>query len=174
MNWYTLTTFPRREFEAADSLTRRGYHPYVPMRREWSHRSRYSKSRELLPKPLIAGYVFLPAETEPGWFRVLNARWVRGVLCVDSVPTKVRRGEMEKLKDRENGGEFTAWDGQKHMRPGVLFNTGDIVRAVTGPFTGNGGTVDSINTETGTAFVSMEILGGHNSVQIGLDALEVV
>ena len=114
--WYALTVMPRREFDAAASLGRRGYVAYVPMVRLFRGVNRYVRKKRLRSFALMPGYVFLGSESAPEWHQVLCARYVRGVISVDAEPMRVPLAEMEGLKNREAGGEFTAWDSERYMR----------------------------------------------------------
>jgi len=138
MQWHVVTVTPRREFDAAHAIERLGREVYVPVRRSWRHRSRYSQERELLARPLLSGYVFV---NDGPWGKVLQCRWVRGLLCAprrgrqDPEPIKLREGEMDTLRARQASGEFTAWAGGHTGQP-VEIKAGDRVRITTGLMAG--------------------------------------
>jgi len=170
-HWYALTTMPRREFEAADSLTRRAFDAYVPMVKNYCRANRYVKRQTLRSFALMPGYVFLASpHAYPEWHRALTARFVRGVISVDAEPTRIPIGQMEGLSDREAAGEFTAWDAERWMRRGHEFSVGDVAEIVTGPLSGHSAKVVEIGE--GEAKLLLNIFGAEQFVGIGLEALE--
>ena len=168
--WYALTVMPRREFEAADSLDRRGYEAYVPMVRLFRGVNRFVKRKRLRSFALMPGYVFLGVETVPEWHGVLCARYVRGVISVDSEPLRVPLAEMDGLAEREAGGEFTAWDATRFMRSNWEFGVGDNAEIVVGPLSGQQVKVVEIGAET--AKVLLKMFGSERFVEVGLEVLE--
>ena len=161
---------PRREFDAAASLGRRGFESYVPMVRLFRGVNRFVKRKRLQSFALMLGYVFLSVESVPEWYRVLCARYVRGVISVDAEPMRVPLAEMDGLKNREAGGEFTAWDSERYMRSNREFSEGDDAEIVVGPFAGQRVKVLEIGEET--AKVLLVMFGGERFVEVGLEVLE--
>ena len=183
MNWYALRVMARREFEAADSLARRKFSAYVPMKRNFIRANRYVRRQTLRAYALMPGYVFLASPGVPEWHRVLKARYVRGVISVDSVPMLIPlfdkratlkdgkgRSGIEDLMQREKSGEFTAWSAEKWMRRGHEFSVGSSVNIVTGPLAGPGAMVIEIGE--GEAKLLMTMFCAEQYVSIGLEALE--
>jgi len=172
-HWYALTVIPRREFEAADSLTRRAFEVYVPMVRNWRHPNRYTKRKALRSYALMPGYCFLASpHAYPEWHRALNARYVRGVIAVDTKPTQIPIGQMESLAEREEFGEFTAWNKERFMRSNHEFGVNDIAEIVTGPLSSRRGRVIEIGERE--AKMLLHIFGAEQFVSVGLEALEAV
>ena len=170
MNWYALRVMARREFEAADSLARRKFSAYVPMKRNFIRANRYVRRQTLRAYALMPGYVFLASPTAPEWHRVLKARYVRGVISVDSVPLLIPIGQMDGLVEREKSGEFTAWSAERWMPRGHEYAVGSSVNIVTGPLAGHGAMVIEIGE--GEAKLLMTMFGAEQFVSIGLEALE--
>ena len=168
--WYALTVMPRREFQAADSLAQRGFEAYVPMVRKFRGVNRYVQRKRLRSFALMPGYVFLGVESVPEWYLVLCARYVRGVISVDAEPLKVPLFEMDGLKNREAGGEFTAWDAERYMISNREFSVGDDAEIVVGPFAGQSVKVLEIGEETAKVLLTM--FGGERCVEVGLEVLE--
>ncbi len=172
-NWYVLNVMPRREAEAAESLTTRGFHVYVPMIKKWRRANKYTQRKQLRSFALMPGYVFLGTTTAwPAWHRVMGARFVRGVLSVDRRPLRIPLKEIDGLVERENDGEFTAWDLERYMRSNREVALGEEAEVVTGPLTGQ--RVQVVEISAMTAKVLMTMLGDERLVSVGLETLEAV
>lgn len=180
--WYALTVTPRREFEAADRLTRcKVGEVYVPMRKVYRRANRYVKAKRLRNFAILPGYVFIGADAGPvDWYRALSTRWVRGVVGVDGQPLEVplteRAGDRSgigQLKEREQRGEFTAWGPERHMRSNREFKVGDTVEVITGPLAAGSHPYVKVLTITDEeAEVLATFLGGERVVRLRLETLE--
>ena len=111
------------------------------------------------------------------WYQVMDVRHVRGVISIDQQPLKVPLFETKPracgigdLKRRELNGEFTAWSGERFMRPGHEFKAGDQVEVVTGPLTGIVSKVSEINENSAKLIISM--LGSERTIEVGMEVLE--
>ena len=171
MLWFVLTVRHLFEFEAARSLTQRGFQVYVPIKQKLQAVSRYVHRKKLVDYPLMTGYVFLVAtDLETEWYQVLQAHHVRRVIAFENKPIKIPLSEMNDLKQRETDGEFITWSMNRHMNPRPNYGVGDEVGIITGPMTGYD--VEIVDIMEETAQVLMEYLGSKRFVEIGLETLE--
>lgn len=169
--WYVLTVKYLSEFEAARSLTQRGFEVYVPIKQKLQSVSRYIHRKKLVDYPLMTGYVFLVArDPDIEWHQVMQAHHVRRVIAFENEPVKIPLKEMNDLIQREKDGEFITWSMKRHMNSRPDYGVGDEVRVITGPMTGYD--VEIVNIEEDTAQVLMEYLGSKRFVEIGLETLE--
>lgn len=169
--WYALTVMPRREQEAADALTRRGFGVYVPLVRKYRKVNKYVKRKELKRYALLPGYVFLQSQSAyPAWYRILNSRWVRGAISVEDRPLRIPLNDMDALIAREHKGEFTAWSMEQFMRSNHEVTVGQDADIVIGPLAGQRGKVVSITEEV--AGFLLEMFGTARVLKVPLESLE--
>lgn len=142
--WYALYVRPQKEFVAQIILERYGVTTYVPVRRDWRRRNKYTKEKRLTSYPLAPRYVF--AGFPPGiplWFDLFNLPLISGVVGIDDVPMRLKTPDVVSLLRKHPNG-VVAPKEQKHMQTGKEFAVGDNVEVVGGPFDGMKAPVTSI------------------------------
>ena len=101
LDWYVLTTEPRREYQVAHWLEAEDIPTLVPLETRWRLRDkrrgggrppRVRYQVPLLPRIVIAGF--------DGAFRfeVMDSFFITGVLGIGGIPTPMRQGEAERLQ----------------------------------------------------------------------------
>lgn len=134
--WYGLITNPRCEKRAALSVmdalrprdTWRDLAVYLPVETYWARHARKVESRT---RPLLLRYVFVCIrEHDMHVMRQCDgvADFVRGP---GGFPCLVNVGELSKLRDREQGGEF---DETRDTQFPETFAPGEKVRVAVGPY----------------------------------------
>jgi len=63
-------------------------------------------------------------------------------------------------------------EGVKKPRPKVLFEAGEVVRVIDGPFKDFNGVVEEVNYEKNTLRISVLIFGRSTPVELGFDQVE--
>jgi transcriptional antiterminator RfaH len=127
MHWYLVHTKPRQEKCALTNLEQQGYQCYLPTMT--SERLRQG-SLAVLDEPLFPRYLFIRlglGDTAKSWAPIRSTRGVSRLVKFGVEPAKVDDGLIELLKAKESA----AID-----KPVRLFNPGERVRLVTGPFAG--------------------------------------
>ncbi len=122
------------------------------------------KMRNLFP-----GYVFVEMKmTDEAWFVVRNTPGVTGFIGSSgggAKPFPVSDDEMESILRRL---------GQGDKKVAVEFTVGDLVRILTGPFSGKEGTVESMNDQTQTANVLILLFGRATPTNVAYGDLQKV
>ena len=127
MHWYLVHTKPRQEKCALTNLEQQGYQCYLPTMP--SERLRQG-SLTLLDEPLFPRYLFIRlglGDTAKSWAPIRSTRGVSRLVKFGVEPAKVDDGLIELLKARESAA---------NDEPARLFNPGERVRLITGPFAG--------------------------------------
>lgn len=174
--WYALTTPPQKEFVAQTILERQGLRTFIPVRREWRRRNKYTKKKELRAFPIGSRYVFVGFE--PGrnlWFDLFqlsrpgSARIITGVIGMGMEPRQLRTDHVVDLMRRLGGG-LNAPDVQRYMLSNKEFHIGELVEIVDGPFSGM---VVPVTEVRGTqAKVLLELFGGNQETLLPTDILQ--
>lgn len=121
---------------------------------------RKESSRKFYP-----GYILVKMEIDDEtWHIVRDTAKVSGFLGGREKPTPISDEEAEQIVVRMEAGKLKP-------KPKFLFESGDEVRVVDGPFASFNGTVDDVNHEKGRIRVLVSIFG--RSTPIELDFIQV-
>ncbi|MFH1868264.1 MAG: transcription termination/antitermination protein NusG [Candidatus Omnitrophota bacterium] len=119
-----------------------------------------SGKKKISVRKFFPGYVLVEMElTDESWYLIKNTPGVTGFISSGSKPTPLLEEEVNSiLKQTE----------EKKVRPTpkVIFDKGESVRIIEGPFTNFNGTVDDVNPEKGKLKVSVMIFGRPTPVEI--------
>lgn len=170
LQWFALIVPPQKEFVAQKILRRYGLRTFVPVRREWRRRNKFSKEKELRKFPLTPRYLFAGFDQGvPLWFNLFNLPVISGVVGIADEPMPIPVAAMCEFITKTGGG-MNAPEVQKFMRTHREFKVGDLVEIVDSPFDGLKVPVHSI--EGNRAKVVLELFGGQvDSIEIALDKL---
>lgn len=121
---------------------------------------RKTSSRKFYP-----GYILVQMElNDETWHIVNNTSKVTGFLGGMQKPTPISDAEAEQILNRIEAGTLKP-------QPKYLFDIGDDVRVIDGPFTSFNGTVEEVNSEKGKLRVLVSIFG--RSTPVELDFVQV-
>lgn len=102
LDWYVLTTEPKREFHVAHWLEDSGWSSLVPLQYRLRAVTRHGRGRNVkrnrVEMPLIPRIVIVGFSEAVPWLQVGSHRHVTGVLGVNGMPIAMRRGEAERLQ----------------------------------------------------------------------------
>ncbi|MDP2646876.1 MAG: transcription termination/antitermination protein NusG [Desulfobacterales bacterium] len=116
---------------------------------------RKTSSRKFYP-----GYILVRMELDDEtWHVVNNTAKVTGFLGGKEKPTPIPDDEAEKILNRMEAGKLKP-------KPKYLFDIGDEIRVVDGPFTNFNGTVEEVNPEKGKIRVLVSIFGRATPVEL--------
>ena len=180
--WYALQVPPQKEFIAQAILKRKGVDSYVPVRKEWRRRNKYTKTKELRSFPVAPRYVFagFPRRT-PLWFDLFALPVINGVVGIEGKPMRIPYEDTSKAKD---GGEnrpglariirtypngIVAPKEQRFMVTHGEFSAGDVVEVIDGPFEGR--RVPVIELKDGDAVVGTWMFGAAHEITIPVEKL---
>lgn len=120
-----------------------------------------TSSRKFFP-----GYIFVKMElNDETWHIVKNTPKVTGFIGGRMKPTPISEREVEEIIQQVN-------EGVLKPKPKFVFEKGDSVRVIDGPFTNFNGVVDEVKPEKGKVRVLVSIFGRATPVE--LDFVQVV
>lgn len=116
---------------------------------------RRESSRKFYP-----GYILIRMELNDNtWHIVNNTAKVTGFLGGRNRPAPISDEEAEKILNRMEA-------GKEKPLPKFLFELGDDIRVIDGPFTNFNGTVEEVNPEKGKIKVLVSIFGRATPVEL--------
>jgi len=160
--WYTLHTKPNKEYQVATTLQQRNVQVYLPETEATNARA----GRKV--KPFFPGYLFVNVDFEA--VGLSNLRWIPGlhrIVAFDGCPVPVPGDVIDLI--RYKLGEVEAVGG----RPEHVFQPGDTVRIIDGPFRGMLAIFDEPTKPVKRVQVLLSILGA-SRVQVDVADLEKV
>ncbi|MCB1476618.1 MAG: hypothetical protein H6883_07170 [Rhodobiaceae bacterium] len=168
--WYALLVPPRKERAAHDILQRQGIDTYLPIRKEWRRRNRYSKAKDLCefaetPRYVFAGFnpSFVP------WLFLDRLPIISGVVGIEGRPVRLRwegRGGLEQMMRTYPSATYVAPSEQRYMHTHHEFTVGDEVEVIGGVLDGR--RLKVVNIRESSAICQMLMLGGPQDVTLPL------
>lgn len=125
--WYAIHTKPRQEQRALQNLQQQGYQCFLPM----FTAEKLSRAKLVLKEePLFPRYLFIcldTAKTGLGWSAIRSTLGVSGLVTFGTTPAKIAAHLIENLR---------VYQQSEAQSPQRLFNTGDRLEIIHGPFAG--------------------------------------
>jgi len=174
--WYIVHTYSGYEERVEQTLKQRaaaqemeGAFGEVKIPTETIVELKGGKKRETQRK-FFPGYILVEIECEPrgdgrlkisdrAWHLVKNTPKVTGFVGTGQEPTPLGQDEVEAIIDKVK----TAEDKPK---PKYLFEKGELVKIIDGPFNNFTGTVDEVHLERSTLKVMVTIFGRQTPVEL--------
>ena len=118
-------------------------------------------------RKFFPGYVLVRMEMDDDtWHLVKEVPRVMGFIGGRSDrPAPISDREAEQILNRVQ-------EGVEKPRPKVLFEVGEVVRVIDGPFTDFNGAVEEVNYEKSRLRVAVLIFGRSTPVELGFDQVE--
>ncbi|MCS4506013.1 Transcription termination/antitermination protein NusG [wastewater metagenome] len=118
-------------------------------------------------RKFFPGYVLVQMEmTDETWHLVRNVPRVMGFIGGSSDrPAPISEREAEQILNRVK-------EGTEKPRPKVLFEVGEVVRVIDGPFTDFNGVVEEVNYEKSRLRVAVLIFGRSTPVELEFSQVE--
>ena len=124
--WYVIHTKARQEQRALLNLQNQGYQCFLPMLTA----EKLSRAKVMLKdEPLFPRYIFIcldTAKTGFGWSAIRSTLGVSGLVTFGTTPAKIAMHLIDNLR---------AYQKSEAQSPQRLFNTGDRLEIIYGPFT---------------------------------------
>ena len=168
--WYVLQTYAGYENKVFKNLLKRIetmnmqdkiFRVLVPEEKEIKVKD--GKIKEKMKKT-FPGYVLIEMiDTDDSWFTVRNTPGVTGFLGSSGKGTRPVPLSDEEIKP------ILAKMGVVNTEVTVDVEIGQLILIAAGPFSGQHGTVESINTDALTVTVIIDMLGQDTPVELGLD-----
>ena len=154
-------------------LRQQGFQVFLPTKRVWRQKSKYSKQKTLVTYPLLVGWVFVGwPENQSKWRELFNIHLVRDVAGVGKQPLQIAPDVMSDIMMRWGKEKMhQAPTQERYMRTHHEFNIGDTVQIVAGPFEGQ--IIKVMDLKGAQAEILMPFLGGERQMAIKTQYLEV-
>ena len=122
--------------------------------------------RKTAGKKFFPGYMLVKMElSDETWHLLKGTPKVTGFVGGATNPPSIPDEEVERLTHRIQAGELQA-------TPENLFDQGESVRVVGGPFAGFSGMIEDVNPEKGRLRVLVSIFGRATAVELDLNQVE--
>jgi transcription termination/antitermination protein NusG len=120
-------------------------------------------------RKFFPGYVLVQMElTDETWHLVKDIPKVLGFIGGTSDrPAPISEKEAMAILNRVE-------DGVNKPRPKILFEVGEVVRIIDGPFKDFNGAVEEVNYEKNKLKISVLIFGRSTSVELGFEQVEKI
>ncbi len=123
--------------------------------------SKVSSERKFFP-----GYVLIEMDlTDEAWHLVQNTPKVSGFLGSKDRPTPITEAEAQRIMNQVQ-------EGVDRPKPSVIYEIGDSVRVVDGPFTSFNGQVEDVDEERARVKVAVSIFGRSTPVELEYSQVE--
>lgn len=117
--------------------------------------SKVSSERKFFP-----GYVLIEMDlTDEAWHLVQNTPKVSGFLGSKDRPTPISEAEANRIMNQVQ-------EGVDRPKPSVVYEIGDSVRVIDGPFTSFNGLVEDVDEERARVKVAVSIFGRSTPVEL--------
>lgn len=116
--------------------------------------------KKISQRKFFPGYMLVEMEmTDETWYLVKNTPGVTGFIGERAKPVALKEEEMQTiLKQTE--------ERKVKPAPKVIFEKGESVRVIDGPFTNFNGVIEEINPDKGKLKVSVTIFGRSTPVEL--------
>lgn len=163
-NWYLIYTKPRNETLARTNLERQGFEVYLPLLAQTRRqRGRYRTVIE----PCFPRYLFIALNTvTDNWSPIRSTYGVSRLVTFDGIPAQVPHDLVEQLKQNEDH------EGLQR-RPEQIFNPGEKVTIIDGPFAGYEGIFHSLKGNERAAIL-LDIVGKNTLATLDVHNLKPV
>ncbi|HUX07675.1 MAG TPA: transcription termination/antitermination protein NusG [Acidobacteriota bacterium] len=164
--WYVVHTYSGFEKKVKESLEQRisamGYEDRIEeiMIPTEDVVERRGNKRVVTDKKLFPGYLLIKMEMDDHlWHFVRSTPKVTGFVGSGKNPTPLSESELDQILNRM---EETA----EKPAPATIYEPGDVVRIIDGPFTNFQGRVEDVNIERSTLRVLVTIFGRATPVEL--------
>lgn len=122
--------------------------------------------KKKVEKTMMAGYVLAKLNMSDEAFHIIkNTPKVSGFLGANGKPLPISEDEANRMRN-------VVEDGSARPRPQILFDIGEEVRVIDGPFASFSGLVEEVDEEKNRLKVSVSIFGRPTPVELEYDQVE--
>ena len=124
--------------------------------------------KKISQRKFFPGYILIEMElTDDTWYMVKNITGVTGFVGAGSRPIPLKGDEIDTILRQ-------AKDAKEKPTPKVMFEKGEAVRVVEGPFMNFNGTIEEANAGKGKIKVMISIFGRATPVELEMWQVEKV
>ncbi len=172
LKWYVVHTYSGYENKAKQALEERIRREGMELRFgqilipteevvEMKQGKRRTSRRKFFP-----GYMLVQMDmTEDTWYLVKSTPKITGFVGGSTKPPPVPEGEVLRITS-----QLAA--GAERVKPKIVFEKGDAVRVVDGPFANFNGVIDDVESEKGKLRVLVSIFGRATPVEMDFIQVE--
>lgn len=172
MKWYVVNTYSGFEMRAQKSLQERvkleGLDEFfgeilVPAQNvvELMGGTKRTSKRKFFP-----GYMLVEMElTDHTWHLVKSTPKITGFVGNQQKPMPLRKKEVERLTQQVSQGEVA-------VKPKIVYEEGETVRVIDGPFASFNGTIEEVKEEKQKLRVLVSIFGRSTPVELDFTQVE--
>ena len=171
-HWYAVHTYSGHENKVKTNIERRAesmglkdriFRILIPTEQEL--RTRAGKKREVARK-IFPGYVLIEMVLDDQtWYLVKSTTGVTGFVSSGNKPVP--------LQDKEVANILEAVEGPR-QKPRVLWEKGQVVRVMSGPFADFTGTIEDVNIQKEKLRVLISIFGRDTPVELDFTQVEKI
>lgn len=169
-HWYAVHTYSGHENKVMTNILRQAdarnlrekiFDIKVPTENEL--RTRDGK-RQSVKRKVFPGYVLIDMVLdEDTWHLVRSTSGVTGFVSSGNKPVPLQEKEIQLILQSEAG---------TVPKPRVQWNRGDVIRVITGPFTGLTGKIEEVKPDKETLKVLISIFGRDTPVELNFTEVE--
>lgn len=168
----------KRVFLSEHLLTRAGFDVFLPVKKNWRKKNRFSDEQHLVASPLLADWLFicLPVDAtghSPAWLRVMELGVVAGVVATGGRPLamtdQTMLGVMKRYGKRGAAAKVQRRVDRRDDFGGVRPVAGDAAVVLDGAFRDLSGSVLSLNGNE--AQVMLNLFGRETLCNVSLLSL---
>jgi transcriptional antiterminator NusG len=163
-NWFVIHTYSGYENKVKANLEKRVdsmnvgdkiFRILVPMEDEIEIKN---GKRKIAKRKVFPGYVLVEMTmTDESWYVVRNTPGVTGFVGTGSKPIPLQESEVKNILKHM---------GMVEAKPKILFEIGESVRVISGPFQNFIGTVEEIHPDKGKMKVLVAMFGRETPVEL--------
>ena len=174
-NWYVIHTYSGHELKVKENIKKyiedkeiQKYFGRIIIPSEEVIEMRLGKKRKSTRK-FFPGYVLIEMHiNEDLWYLIKKTPGVLGFIGGSSEnPTPVKKTEINKIL-------FRLKNAIDKPKPKILFEPGEIIRVVDGPFSDFNGSLEEVNYEKNRLKVSVMIFGRSTPVDLDFSQVEKI
>lgn len=166
LQWYIVHTYSGFEERVADTLKQRAeahgmgeQFGEVRIPTETIIELKGGKKRETQRK-FFPGYILVEMEmSDPAWHVVKNTPKVTGFVGTGKKPTPLTQQEVDQILEQ-------VMSAQEKPKPKYVFDKGESVKIIDGPFNNFTGIVEDVNLDRNTLKVMVTIFGRQTPVEL--------
>jgi len=119
-----------------------------------------SGKKKISQRKFFPGYLLIEMElTKESWYLVKTTPGITGFIGLGNKPSPISEDEVERILKKTQ-------DTQVKPSPKVMFEEGEAVRVIEGPFTSFNGTIAQVHPERGKLKVGVSIFGRVTPVEL--------
>jgi len=174
-NWYVIHTYSGHELKVKEHIKKyienkeiKSFFGRIVIPSEEVVEMRFGKKRKSTRK-FFPGYVLIEMHlNEDLWYLVKKTPGVLGFIGGSSEnPIPVKKNEINKIL-------FRLKNAIDKPKPKILFEPGEIIRVVDGPFSDFNGSLEEVNYEKNRLKVSVMIFGRSTPVDLDFSQVEKI